>query len=473
MRSLPLFLLAGCLAPYPVEPCAETATCRSAFGVGAVCGDDGFCKIAGPHPRCEQSWPEDLWARPEAYGDHVVLGAMFDLGPDLPNLKAATLAFAEASQAGLPNGVEVALVACAYGEESAADGLSLEEAVVETGTWLRDTLDVPAVIGPGNSATALIAYDALAPRDVLLIAPSATSPKLVTIDGETSTDAEPGLFWRPAPPDDAQAVAIAADLRSRGVREISVIYQDNLYGSELATLVEAAHTGPKTLLPYVDDNGRNSAVQAAVASGTTEEVVFIAADVQDVVAFLNSAAFIASYDDVRIFLTDAATDPFLFEETSAEAQAKLFPVIRGSRPATPAGPVYDSFVISYAAAYDGEDPTRDGFNAYAYDAGWMAMYGLAWATVQEDAIGGTNMARAMRRLAGPGAYVPVGPAGWSETTAAFAAGASVDLEGTSGDLDFDPVTGETVNSIEVWVPRDGAFVVVTLCQPDGACIGIE
>ena len=472
MRMLPALALAGCLAPYPVTSCESAADCRSAFGLGAVCGGDGFCSIEEANPRCLQTYPDDLWQRPEDFGDHLVLGAMFDLGPDLPNLKSALLAVGEASQAGLPGGIEVAIVGCSYSEDDAADGLTVDEAVVATSEWLRDTMEVPAIIGPGTSGASVLTYETLAADDILLIAPSATSPELITIDGEVSTDDAPGLFWRPAPPDDVQAAAIAADLAFRGVVEISVVFQDNAYGRALAELVQGEHGGVTKMIPYVDDNGRNLAVPDAVASPTAEEVVFITSDVQDVVAFLNSAALLDSYDGISLFLTDAATDPYLFAETTPETQAAMFPVIRGSRPALPSGAVYDTYVVSYAAAYDGEDPTLDGYNPYAYDAGWMAMYGLAWATQQESGITGTNMARGLRQIAS-GSPTPVGPGGWTAGLVAFSNGDSVDLEGASGQLDFDPVTGETVNPIEIWVPRDETFRVVALCEPNGPCISTD
>ena len=207
------------------------------------------------------------------------------------------------------------MVQCSYHEDLSLDQLNMEEAVIETSRYLADTVGVPAIIGPGTSGTAVTAYETLLSDDILLIAPSATSPQLIDIDGETSTDEDPGLFWRPAPPDDAQALAIVLDMDSRGVEDIAIIYQDNAYGEALADLVVEGHTGSEILFAYTSDNERNAAVADAGYSGA-QEVMFIASDVVDVVAFLNSAALLDGYLDKTLFLTDSAYDAYLLESVS-------------------------------------------------------------------------------------------------------------------------------------------------------------
>ena len=461
--------LASCaLAPIAPSECVLDQECRQAFGLGSVCGDDGLCQMEGPHPRCTQTYPLDLWDRPSAYTDHVVLGAMFDLGPDGPNLRSAQLALNEVNGAGGVHGQEVAMVQCSYHEDLSVDQLTMEEAVSETARYLADTVGVPAIIGPGTSGTAVIAYETLIDDDILLIAPSATSPQLIGIDGEVSTDADPGLFWRPAPPDDAQAAAIVVDMASRGIEDVTIIYQDNAYGEALTDLVVEGHTGSEILFAYTSDNERNAAVADAGYSGA-QEVMFIASDVVDVVAFLNSAALLDGYLNKTLFLTDSAYDAYLLESTSADAQ-ELFPQIRGSRPSTPSGPVYDAFLIAYASAYNGEDPSTGAFNAYAYDAGWMSLYGLSWAMQQGEGIRGTTMAQGLRRLSDPGVSISVGPGDWMLAEQQLERGEGFDLQGASGHLDFDPVTGETTNPIDIWTVSTEGFDTVRVCGTEGTCI---
>ena len=67
-RALVLCLLgglSGCgLGGYPVSDCTDNEACRLAFGLGSVCGEDGYCVQEDPHPRCPNTWPEDLFDRP-------------------------------------------------------------------------------------------------------------------------------------------------------------------------------------------------------------------------------------------------------------------------------------------------------------------------------------------------------------------------------------------------------------------------
>ena len=189
-------------------------------------------------------------------------------------------------------GSEVAMVQCDYSRNLTVDQLNETEAVQETADFLADVIGVPAILGPGTSGHSETAYRWLEGRDVLLISPSATSPKLNTIDGDVSTDDAPGLFWRASPPDDAQSVAIVLDMESRDVDDIAIIYQDNPYGSALAELVMAGHAG-SGVLRRTDDNERTAAIQAAGSDEDVQEVLFIASDVQDVVAF-DSAALVSS-----------------------------------------------------------------------------------------------------------------------------------------------------------------------------------
>jgi hypothetical protein len=54
----------------------------------------------------------------------------------------------------------------------------------------------------------------------------------------------------------------------------------------------------------------------------------------------------------------------------------------------------------------------------------------------------------------------------------FRANGRVEIEGASGPLDFDAVTGEVSNPIEVWVIAGDVFEAVSLCRPGEACVPI-
>ena len=71
MRICELLLavaLGGCsLTVSNADRCESTAECRSAFGLGSACGDDGFCRPALPSPRCARTFPPNLLTEPETF----------------------------------------------------------------------------------------------------------------------------------------------------------------------------------------------------------------------------------------------------------------------------------------------------------------------------------------------------------------------------------------------------------------------
>lgn len=472
MRSEVLLLLAagltGC-APYATDACTSDSACREAFGLGYACGPDGWCDAVAPSVRCTESYPSDALDRPESYSDAVVLGSLFDRGPDLPNAQAAQLAVREAAEEGGLDGRDLVLLSCTHAEDLELDTLTQGEAAATAVAWLAD-MGASVVLGPGSSGVALYAYSAAAERDVLLIAPSTTSPALTAIDGETSTDTEPGLFWRTAPPDTYQARAIVADLSARDVTSLAILYQDGAYGTALAGLVaDGFLTGTANAYPFTTANERNAAVQA-IGNTDADEVLIISSEVADIVAVLNTTWDLAGYADKGFFLTDSAVDPTLLSGLTDDAKDQLIR-IRGTAPRSPSGDTYELFRISYQSEY-GTDPADDGWNAFAYDAGWLALYGLAWADLQEsDLTSGLAAARGLRRVSdAAGTEISLRASSWSTLQSEFSAGRAVDAVGASGLLDFDPDTGETTTPVEIWRIEDGDFVTVALCDPDGQCV---
>ena len=191
-----------------------------------------------------------------------------------------------------------------------------------------------------------------------------------------------------------------------------------------------------------------------------DEVVFISGEITHIIAFLESAGALAAYDDRPLFLTDGARDLTLLQEVSNGRH--LLDQVRGTAPATPSGPNYKTFAGAYSAAYSGE-ATDSVFTSYTYDATWLGLYGSAWAWYQgaaaeagaeglapERAVVGPDVARGLRRVSS-GDEIVIRSTGWPDVLSRFDAGQSVDVEGASGHLDFDPDTEETTAAIDIWV----------------------
>jgi ABC-type branched-subunit amino acid transport system substrate-binding protein len=473
LRTFPLtLLLSGCsLLTVKPTPCTANLECREAFGLGTVCGGEGLCEVTEIPPRCATTDPPGLQL-PVDPSQTLVVGTMFDhtLDTHVGRYRSAELAQSQANANGGLDGRLFAMVHCTIEEGFPADGLPKAEATVEVATWLADALGVPAIVGPAASGDTEIVYATVAGLGTLVISPSATSPSLTPLDGLSSTDASPGLLWRTAPPDSVQGVAIAWDMtvfRDPVDRsfDVAVVYQTGPYGEGLEqTFTDAmnARGGTTTGFPFDSALGPGDAI-ADVNGGNFEEVLFISSEAGDVVSFLLAVDQLAL--DLPIFLTDGARNADVLADARAAGAQDLFPLIRGTAPASPAGAVYDSFAASYASEHGGADVSLLSYTAQAFDASWLVMYGHAWATYREGGVSGLGIARGLRQVSS-GPDLQLRPTSWNEARARFQAGESVDVIGASGALDYDPTTGETVAPIEVWrILGDDDFETVTVYEP--------
>ena len=465
-----LTLLTGCILGPKPDSCTTNADCRDAFGFANVCGEDGYCAAVDVNPRCTTTWPEDLFRKPENYGDHLILGSIFNMPFDEKQRLSAELAVRNAWDAQDADGAYgryVAIVHCDNSENLDYDDLDSVSAAGAAAAFLVDELGIQAIIGPSTSDESFSVFDAASPGGAITISPSATSPDLTELGGYPTPDA-PGLFWRTSPPDDLQAYVIARDLLDRGVTRIAILYEESSYATSLADAVTAGFEGGgRTITSRSYSNGTELAnLIAPTFEDPDSEVVFLTGETADVVTFLDGAANNPDNIGRNIFLADAAADAVLFD---VGLGAALLPTVRGTRPQVPQGTRFDSFSNNYLTVY-GESPDDSVYTSYAFDAAWLALYGAMWADVNGVPLSGDAVGTGILQLT-EGPITEIGYFTIAEVRAAFERGETVNIEGASGSLDFDPVTGEVSNPIEVWVVDQGseAFVPVKLCVPGGDC----
>jgi branched-chain amino acid transport system substrate-binding protein len=462
--------LAGCvLNRTEQEGCRSDTECYEAFGLGTTCNSDGFCQTRRIHPRCE-TFPADFTDPDRAadYKGHVIFGSISPYENDLFEQFAlsARLALQHVNDRdGIDGARGFALIMCDAAPATADrydDGLTTStDASVALARYLVDVWSVPAIFGPARSSEAEQVFLEIRDEDVLVISASATSPTLYALDNTAPTDAQPGLLWRTAPPDDLQTQAIAADMTGPGlgrpspVDQVAVIYVNDAYGAALydafATAFEAGGGRDAQAFPYsATDTGQTLAqVVAQVAtSATFDEVLFVSSTPEDFVSFLDIIADSPTFDGKGIFLSEAAAS----SEVLAKADPRRFPQVRGSRPRPldrATDTVYETFLAEYQVAYDMAIADQV-FTANSYDAAWMLAAGAVWAVRRENGnVTGTNIAKGLRKLsAGP--PVIVSRIGWSDLRSSFEQGLSVNIQGASGALDYDPSTEETESPIQIW-----------------------
>jgi ABC-type branched-subunit amino acid transport system substrate-binding protein len=451
--------VSGCsLSKFERSECSKSAECRESFGFGSTCGQEGYCEKLVVAPRCRETFPADLFTNPSKYEDAIVFGNLMDRSEPKKRARelSARLAVLQASQEPSLDGRPFGIVFCTIEENMAFDDLSLEEAAVASARWLANDLGVPAIVGPSGSSSTSAVYQALVGTNTLVISPSATSAALTTLDTTNATDENPGLLWRTAPSDSAQGPVIAGDMSQRGVNRVAVIHQADEYGQGLANIFSQTFGGEIDLHPFANDNQRTEAI-VNVGATSAEEVLFIASNSDEIVAFLNGANATPGFATKTIFLTDAAASKDVF--TAASGASALFPSIRGTRvrPLEVKG-AYGIFVTGYQGEY-GEDVKQFSFTAQAYDAAWLVMYGSAWSLYRTGSVNGRGIAQGLRKVSclTDGATQPcnntaldVISSNWATIAENFRTGMAVEVRGASGDLNFDLATEETLADIEVW-----------------------
>jgi ABC-type branched-subunit amino acid transport system substrate-binding protein len=430
-----------------VDSCSVDDDCRSAFGVGFVCLESGFCQSAVSEPRCETVWPVDLDENPDDYPDIILLGTIIDDAQvtHVARAKSVELAVRDANESGGVNGREFGLVVCTNTVDPIIDSRNQNEASVAAADFMAQ-LGVVAIVGPPSSDAAQAVFEEANPG-LILVSPSASSDELASLAGP-STDETPGRFWRTTAPDAEQARRIAADIEGRGITQLAIVHADNSYGAGIARIVEATLPAGVTveLFPYATQ-GRLSEITAEVGRTEAEEILLASSVTSEVTAFLQAAADAPRYDGRSFFLTDAAANRDLVDGITEHPD--LFSRIRGTRPQLPDAVTLDAFYARYNLTF-GEDVRDLSFTSNAYDAAWISLYAIAWAILQEDGnINPVSVGRGLRQLSS-GDEVSIRMSAWMSIIDAFTAGDSVDILGTSGGLDFDASTREISADFVFW-----------------------
>ena len=249
--------------------CEQHADCRNAYGFGWECGEEGYCDTLEPHPRCTQTYPEDLFDRQEAYRDYTIIGTLMNHQDSRPYMEAVELAAFLVSDDFTVG--SFAMLHCQTEEDLTLNPLTGPAAIQEPALWLADKVGIPALVGPDFSSSTVAAFEVLDEFDVFMMSPSATSEELIEIDGKVKTDQNPGQFWRTAPPDSLQARVIAEDMQIRGTKFVGVIHSNGSYGNGLADSFRENFAGDVIEKSFASDGERDDAIYELSTHPQVEE----------------------------------------------------------------------------------------------------------------------------------------------------------------------------------------------------------
>ncbi|APR84860.1 Branched-chain amino acid ABC transporter, amino acid-binding protein [Minicystis rosea] len=365
------------------------------------------------------------------------------------------------------------LVGCNDGEN--------EDRTDDAAKHLVDDLGVPAIIGYAFSGNTIsVATDVTIKSDVLLFSPAATSNDITMLNDND-------LVWRTAPRDEYQAAALAqyyddveGAVKKRyptvtGDMKVAIIHHNDAYGAGLADVLQGKLSfNGKTAAEQLNgnykrfnygDSGSPDLNIVANVKAFAPHVIFLFGFNEGPETILTSIesqwAVPADMHRPMWVLSDGGQVPVLWEK--AIKSEDLRTRVTGSVPGvnTSYGP-YNTFRTQWFASSYAKGGTRSPDTigtSGAYDITYLLAYSAV--AVGANPLTGPNLVKAGLRKMVPGTNVPqvtIGPSSIVNTFPKLAAGQPIDIEGTSGPLDFDTF-GEAPSDIQIWCVPKGSGTV--------------
>ena len=457
-------LLQACSLFTTIEPleCERASDCIDTFGFGNTCQADGYCSNVQAIPRCETTNPPDFWSNQSAYRDAFVMGQMFDFEADASKLAASTLAFNDILETGPMgawlDGKPLVQITCNY-QNNAGDSLTEKDAVETVTEFLINTMGVEVIVGPAGSQDTLYATN-LSNRRALFISPSATAQSLKPIDTVYSDD-DPGLFWRTTGPDTLQSKRLEDYLQERNLNNVAILYQTSIYGRGIGTTLRDLREESMGEVPATDTFEINvpdsipGKINSLLSDESIEALVFISDSTTDLMQAITTMRT-SGYETIPLLLTDSAAKVELLSAIkeytggNTELEASIANQITGTKPSVPSSSQYDEF-ISRLNNVHGVDAQSSVFTAHSYDATWLAATAILYAHRNESPHDINGLARGLRKISGPiHPQIELSTSGWNQIKDRLSSNQTVNILGTSGDLDYDSETEELVTSVDLW-----------------------
>jgi hypothetical protein len=363
--------------------------------------------------------------------------------------------------------------------------------------YLIDKIGVPAIIGyafSGNTIT--VAGDVTIPDGVLLFSPSATSNDITSLPDQD-------LVWRTAPRDDFQATALSLyypDVEASAKKKypmigtdptsnpmkVAIVHHSDAYGAGLADALQKilVFNGKPAADPFNANNYKNIDYGSAGTPSLTK--------VADVVAFAPDVIFLFGFNEgvdtvfpaiesSWVVPSDMHRPYFVFSDggevgslwgkdiTTEDQRVRISGSVPGVNAQSWAP--YNNFLLHYNGSPYSSDGTADTIGpSGAYDI----LYMLAYSTVMvgSNPLTGSNLVKlGLRKMVastmGNVPLVQIDPSTIAATLPMLAGDTPINIQGTSGPLDFDD-KGDVKADIQIWcVPKGTAPAVGGAAIPSG------
>jgi ABC-type branched-subunit amino acid transport system substrate-binding protein len=497
--------MGGCtqLEPLPAGACESNQQCiDESGGSPAICRrSDGRC-VEVLSEDCVEVFNGEALAR----DDTLVLGLLHPFldefassgGPATDGVKMAFDEL-EAIRQGVPlvgdnrRTRKLAVVAC-----HERGGRNEDQVHLRAARHLVEGLEVPAIIGCGfTPITIEVATEVAVPSGVLMLSPLSAGDAITRLDDDN-------LVWRTVPPVIFEAPAYArlvselettirtrlgssieeplrltiatkGDAFGRGFREAIrpnlrlgggelVLNDPNIDEFEYADRPDSAEARAE-LEAYAEQVARHRP-HMVLFVGTNEAFQIMLPHVERSWEALAGAAtprprYVFTRGSQLQDLLDVIRD---VESTVGGGASSLHQRVVGTS-VSGRGAIYDAFRSRFQARF-GRPAGRSA--EHGYDAGFLLQYAVAHASVNQrtNSPTGKQLATAMESMSS-GQQSPPTEAGIGVAIQEILAGRSIDYDGASGSLDFDPSTGEAPADIEVWCIELGGRGSLAFASPEG------
>jgi branched-chain amino acid transport system substrate-binding protein len=480
---------AGCsLGNVSFADCTSDAQCAAVFGAGSTCSG-GFCSGAascstGHDCRatigggacvsgvCQATipaykggatlvYPKDLMSKSLTGANApVVIGGIFALSDphEVALTQAIELAISEINQGGLNSGQQLGIIVCDNGGKGNTAMGSARQALDDQAVdYLAGTLGVPFIVGPLTSADAILIVDELLKQQypTVVISPSATSPALTTMPKRLHQSDPYPLFWRTCPSDELQGQVLAQNVIGpiSTIKTVTVVYVDDAYGQGLATLFQSDYGVASTfLVPFqtsVPSSPSALSQLAMTANGKNGDAVLVITESGATTLKIIEAMQGLGIASKPFFFTDGSMDMSLLDPTLPAWVKTLLGAAKGTAPAMPSGQNYDVFSTDLMTQFN-VNAANFSFLAQSYDATYVGAFGLVSALRKGNKYDGLDVAAGMANESAGQAVELNGVSAWDMGKGLMISPGKIDIDGTSGPLDFNAMTGEAPASILVW-----------------------
>ena len=411
------------------------------------------------------AWPDDR--------DNVIfIGSIMPTGQPFTNLvqpleNAVQLAVEDFNEeTTLQGDRRVAWVRC-----DDTPGLAASEAAA---THLVDTVGAAAIVGPIFSETTLdISQMITIPGGTFLITPTASAMSIADL-------ADDNLVWRTIPGDVYQSAALVDRFRdldmAGGVDNLLILAKEDAYGNgvlsailgdleaDLPAVTQTTYDNPTEFMSQEEMLAAYGATLAGVAGdGPFSHVLFIGtSEIQVLLYSYLGVLWDGMPQNMPLFTVTHGAVPemerFINEigpGTGTEALEPAKPLIEANLEGTSPvvlNPVnFDAFSIRYRIRFNDEEPLTS--SALSYDATLATLFAACTVPADEE-ITGAAIAAAMPQLVDGDTFVSFSGSNLSFISTARNAlvvdGGTVDLQGVSGELEWDVATGDVRADVWGW-----------------------